>query len=221
MKRLTQLAAVLVCVLSTNAYAQFGGLMDTIKKQAEQITASPKTEPAPVATNTNTTSNKSAAKEAPSNKFKPNQDTAFSCKINGKQLVYTNNLASDDHNISVNFNWVDAKNPENDFRTTYKEPMLLSINEGNKATITTYYFKIKQMTYAISHCDGMLCGNPSQPYWFTVFDNNKKVKQDDCDENTASDFNFPIDTDKKGNVKTQNKDVLIIKKSTLKLDPFN
>ena len=121
----------------------------------------------------------------------------------------------------MNFNWVETKYPEYDFTTNYKNPMMMSINEGNKQTITTYYFKIKQMTYAISHCEGMLCGNPSQPYWFTVFDNNKKIKQDDCDENTATDFNFPIDIDKKGTVKTQMKDVLIIKKSTLKFDPFN
>ena len=48
-----------------------------------------------------------------------------------------------------------------------------------------------------------------------------KIILNDCDENTANAFNFPIDIDKQGNAVTQMKDVLIIKKSNLKFDPFN
>jgi hypothetical protein len=224
-------AGFALSLLSSNANAQFGGLLDNLKKQAEQITQINKTEtPANTPTiqpnNKNTPSGKvesapNTQKESSSNQFVPTIDTAFSCKIEGKQLVFTKNLDSDDPNISVNFNLIDVTSNTHDFRSTFKDPIMLSINEGNRQTITSYYFQIKQMTYAISHCEGMQCGNPSQPYWFTVFDNNKKIKQNDCDENTSTDFNFPISMDKNGTVKMQNKNVLIIKKSNLKFDPFN
>jgi len=227
----TLFAGLALSLLSNTANAQFGSLLDNLKKQAEQITQINKTEtPANAPTiqpnNKYTPSGKveSAAntqKESTSNQFAPTVDTAFSCKIEGKQLVFTKNLDSEDPNISVNFNLVDVTSNTYDYRSTYKEPIMLSINDGNRQTITSYYFQIKQMTYAISHCEGMQCGNPSQPYWFTVFDNNKKIKQNDYDENTSTDFNFPFSMDKNGTVKMQNKNVLIIKKSNLKFDPFN
>jgi hypothetical protein len=218
-------------ILSSSAHAQFGGLLDNLKKQAEQITQINKTEiPTKPSLNSGNTKEtiptkadnpSNLAKDSSSNAFTPNTNTAFACKIEGKQLVYTKNLDSDDPNISVNFNLVDVTSNESDFRTTFKEPIMLSINEGNRQTITSYYFQVKQITYAISHCEGMQCGNPSQPYWFTVFENNKKIKQDDCEDNTATDFKFPIITEKNGIIKTQDKNVLIIKKSNLKFDPFN
>jgi hypothetical protein len=218
-------------ILSSSTHAQFGGLLDNLKKQAEQITQMNKTEiptkPSPNSGNTKETiptkvdTPSNFTKDTNSNAFTPNINTAFACKIEGKQLVYTKNLDSDDPNISVNFNLVDVTSNVSDFRTTFKEPIMLSINEGNRQTITSFYFQVKQMTYAISHCEGMQCGNPSQPYWFTVFENNKKIKQDDCDDNTATDFKFPIIAEKNGTIKTQDKNILIIKKSNLKFDPFN
>jgi hypothetical protein len=227
--------ALSLVIVSNSATAQFGGLLNQLKDQVTDAinsgSSSPKTPappqvnaptppkvnaPAPPTVNPSTT-----AIDTSSNKFQPNSDTAFSCRIAGKQLVFSKNFASEDPNISVNFNLVDVTKSAVDFRTTFKEPMMLSINDGNRQQITSYYFKIKQMTYAISHCEGMLCGNPNQPYWFTVFENNKKINQGDCDENTATDFKFPIEIDKKGNAVTQMKDVLIIKKSNLKFDPFN
>jgi hypothetical protein len=227
----TLFAGFTLTLLSHSAHAQFGGLLDNLKKQAEQITQINKTE-TPVKAPTSQNNSKeivpakvdvpsNVAKDSNSNAFTPNINTAFACKIEGKQLVYTKNLDSEDPNISVNFNLIDVTSNTSDFRSTFKEPIMLSINEGNRQTITSYYFQIKQMTYAISHCEGMQCGNPSQPYWFTVFENNKKIKQDDCDENTATDFKFPIITEKNGMIKTQDKNVLIIKKSNLKFDPFN
>jgi hypothetical protein len=224
-------AGFTLTLLSHSAHAQFGGLLDNLKKQAEQITQINKTEtPVKAPTSQNNTKEivpakvdvpSNVAKDSNSNAFTGNINTAFACKIEGKQLVYTKNLDSEDPNISVNFNLIDVTSNTSDFRSTFKEPIMLSINEGNRQTITSYYFQIKQMTYAISHCEGMQCGNPSQPYWFTVFENNKKIKQDDCDENTATDFKFPIITEKNGMIKTQDKNVMIIKKSNLKFDPFN
>jgi hypothetical protein len=227
--------ALTFLIISNSADAQFGGLLNQLKDQVTDAINSagtpPKTPvppqvnaPTPPKVNTPappTVNAPNTAIDTSSNKFQPNSDTAFSCRIAGKQLVFSKNFASEDPNISVNFNLVDVTKPDVDFRTTFKEPMMLSINDGNRQQITSYYFKIKQMTYAISHCEGMLCGNPNQPYWFTVFENNKKINQDDCDENTATDFKFPIEIDKKGNAVTQMKDVLIIKKSNLKFDPFN
>ncbi len=92
---------------------------------------------------------------------------------------------------------------------------------GNRFSITTVYFKDKKTTYGISFCEGMMCGNPSQPYSFSIFDGAKKVKQEFCDEDTASNFNFPIKADKNGKLSSQEKNVIIIKKSPLKFNPFN
>jgi len=235
MKTISLSLALSLIIISNSATAQFGGLLNQLKDQVTDAINSAGTPPkAPVPPQVNAPTPPKVNTPAPptvnapnttidtsSNKFQPNSDTAFSCRIAGKQLVFSKNFASEDPNISVNFNLVDVTKPDVDFRTTFKEPMMLSINDSNRQQITSYYFKIKQMTYAISHCEGMLCGNPNQPYWFTVFENNKKINQDDCDENTATDFKFPIEIDKKGNAVTQMKDVLIIKKSNLKFDPFN
>ena len=93
-------------ILSSSAHAQFGGLLDNLKKQAEQITQINKIEtPANAPTiqpnNKNTPSGKvesgaNTQKESTSNQFAPTVDTAFSCKIDGKQLVFTKNLDSED-----------------------------------------------------------------------------------------------------------------------------
>jgi hypothetical protein len=82
-------AGFALSLLSSTANAQFGGLLDNLKKQAEQITQINKTEtPANTPTiqpnNKNTTSGKvesapNTQKESSSNQFVPTIDTAFSC----------------------------------------------------------------------------------------------------------------------------------------------
>jgi hypothetical protein len=152
-----------------------------------------------------------------------NEFVAFQCKINGKDLIYSNNFDSDDPNISVRMANVNNKPllMDYDWRSSNKATLFLNEEVADRATVTTVYFKDKQTTYGISFCEGMMCGNPNQPYSFSIFNGDKKVKQEFCDEDSASEFNFPIKADKKGKYNSQNKSVIIFKKSPLKFNPFN
>jgi len=152
-----------------------------------------------------------------------NEFVAFQCKINGKELIYSNNFDSDDPNISVRMANVNAKPilMDYDWRSSSKSTLFLNEEVGDRVSITTVYFKDKQSTYGISFCEGMMCGNPNQPYSFSIFNGDKKVKQEFCDEDSASEFNFPIKADKKGKYLSQMKSVIIVKKSPLRFNPFN
>jgi hypothetical protein len=108
-----------------------------------------------------------------------------------------------------------------DWRSSSKSTLFLNEEVGDRVSITTVYFKDKQSTYGISFCEGMMCGNPNQPYSFSIFNGDKKVKQEFCDEDSASEFNFPIKADKKGKYLSQMKSVIIVKKSPLRFNPFN
>lgn len=164
-----------------------------------------------------------AKKTAENGPPEKNEYVSFQCKIKGKKLFYGNNFDSDDVNIAVRMENIHPKplDVESDWRTTQKEPLYIMEESGDRVTVTTVYFKFKQMTYGISFCEGMMCGNPDQPYSFAVFNGEKKVSQDFCDEGSASEFNFPVKLDNKGKLISTFKEVIVVKKSPLKFNPFN
>ena len=235
----------LVGILFTgSAHAQFGGFLKDLKSAAEGIVQNqrPETVPVPAPAQSQNTkqetfvpgppskentppvaSSSSPTKATPKGPPEKSPLIAFQCKINGKELIYRNNLDSDDPNISVRMESVNAKPllMDYDWRSEAKDPLYVSEETGNRALLTTVYFKVKQTTYSISLCEGMMCGNVNQPYSFAVFNGDKKISSDLCDEDTASEFNFPIKSDKNGKLLTQQKSVLMIKKSSLKFNPFD
>ena len=212
-----------------SAQAQFGSFLKDLKSATEGIVQSqrPEVAPPPPAPSKESTppaaSSSSPTKLTPKGPPEKNPFIAFQCKINGKDLIYRNNLDSDDPNISVRMENVNSKAllVDYDWRSEAKDPLYVSEETGNRALLTTVYFKVKQTTYGITLCEGMMCGNVNKPYSFAVFNGDKKISSDLCDEDTASEFNFPIKTDKNGKLLTQQKNVLTIKKSTLKFNPFD
>lgn len=229
---------LLVSLLSAgSAHAQFGNLLKDLKSATEGATQNqkveqPQAQPAKqqpfipgTATKDNSAPTTQPAAQKTASKGPPatSREIAFQCKVNGKELIYGNNLDSDDPNINVRMANVNAKPllMDYDWRTESKDTLYLTEETGNRVSVTTVYFKAHQMTYGISFCEGMMCGNPNQPYSFTVFNGNKKVKQEFCDEDTASEFNFPVKADKNGKLTSQQKNVLVLKKSPLKFNPFN
>ena len=233
---------LLVSFLSAgSAHAQFGNLLKDLKSATEGATQNQKVEPPQTqqqtqptkqqpfvpgpATKENSapTAQPAAQKTVPKGPPATSRDIAFQCKVNGKELIYGNNLDSDDPNINVRMANVNAKPllMDYDWRSEAKDTLYLTEETGNRVSVTTVYFKVKQMTYGISFCEGMMCGNPNQPYSFTIFNGDKKVKQEFCDEDTASEFNFPVKADKNGKLSSQLKNVLVLKKSPLKFNPFN
>jgi Sec-independent protein translocase protein TatA len=235
-------------LITGSAHAQFGNLIKDLKSAVEgatqtssqqtgaQQTSSQQTNP-PVTTKQqpfvpgSKQDEKPAQTSSPPNSQKAqikgppakSEFIAFQCLINGKEIIYRNNFDSDDRNINVRMANVYTKPQlmDYDWRTDHKDPLQFTEEKGNRLTVSTVYFKIKQMTYGISHCEGMMCGNPNQPYSFTIFDGSKKIKQEFCDEDTASEFNFPLKTDRNGKVSTQIKEAIIVKPSPLKFNPFN
>jgi len=231
---------IILSVLFTgSAHAQFGNFLKELKSAAEAASSqagtettqsqnkqqSPATGSAAKGNTQQSSSNQSGLKAVDAGPPAKSDAVAFQCKINGKTLLFGNNLDSDDPNITVRMENVHAKplvvDYDYDWSTTYKDPLRITEESGNRYTITTVYFMEKQKTYGVSFCEGMLCGNPDQPYFFTVYDGTKKVSQEFCDENTASEFNFPVKMDKNGKLVTQLKEVIVVKKSTLKFNPFN
>ena len=213
-----------------SAHAQFGSFLKDLKSVTEGIVQSQRPEVAPVPppapskeSSPPAASSSSPTKLTPKGPPEKSPFIAFQCKINGKDLIYRNNLDSDDPNISVRMENVNAKAllMDYDWRSEAKDPLFVSEETGNRALLTTVYFKVKQITYSISLCEGMMCGNVNQPYSFAVFNGDKKISSDLCDEDTASEFNFPIKTDKNGKLLTQQKSILTIKKSSLKFNPFD
>lgn len=222
-------------LITGSAHAEFGNLIKELKSAVESATqnsqkptnqpVAPNQQPGskqdekPAQTNSSPNSQMAQIKGSP----EKSDFIAFQCMINGKELVYRNNFDSDDQNISVRMENVNAKPllVDYDWRTVYKDPLFFTQESGNRVTISTVYFKVKKMTYGISHCEGMMCGNPNQPYSFTVFNGNKKIAQEFCDEDTAAEFNFPLKADKNGKLSSQMKDVIVVKTTPLKFDPFN
>lgn len=227
---LSMIASFIFTLTSFEVNAQFGGILNDLKSAAEsalrpQQSAKPETFPGvssvkePSSAISNSNSPGQVAQKPPV----ASREIAFQCKINGKEVVYRNEFDSDDQRISMTFAHINQKRLQldYDYRTTFKEPLYVHEELGHRFSITTVYFKEKQMTYGISHCQGMMCGNPDQPYSFTIFNGDKKVRQDFCDENTASEFNFPLKIDKNGKLITDLKEVIVIKKTKLKFNPFN
>ena len=233
---------LLVSLLSVgSAHAQFGNLLKDLKSATEGATQNQKVEPPQTqqqtqpakqqpfvpgpATKENSAPATQPAAQKTASKGPPatSREIAFQCKVNGKELIYGNNLDSDDPNITVRMANVNAKPllMDYDWRSEAKDTLYLTVETGNRVSVTTVYFKVKQMTYGISFCEGMMCGNPNQPYSFAIFNGDKKVKQEFCDEDTASEFNFPVKADKNGKLSSQQKNVLVLKKSPLKFNPFN
>ena len=218
------LSILLIGLFSTGtAHAQFGNLLNDLKSAIDGASQNQKTEQAQSSKQQPVTPAPATQKTAPKGPPATSRDIAFQCKVNGKDLIYKNNLDSDDPNISVRMANVNAKTlpTDYDWRSEYKDPLYLTEETGNRVSVTTVYFKVKQMTYGISYCEGMMCGNPNQPYSFAIFNGDKKVSQEFCDEDTASEFNFPVKADKNGKLASQLKEVIVIKKSPLKFNPFN
>jgi hypothetical protein len=221
--------SVILTLSTFQANAQFSNLLRDLKSTAESITKplqAPKQEPfVPGSPKETVQQPATTAVTPPVTKGppKPDPEIAFQCKVNGKEIIYRNNFASDDPNINITLDHIHSKRlmQDYDYRTTSKEPLYVNEETGQRVSVTTVYFKDKQMTYGISFCQGMMCGNPNQPYSFTVFNGEKKVQQDFCDEDSASEFKFPIKTDSNGKLMTTMKDVIVIKKTNLKFNPFN
>ena len=150
-----------------------------------------------------------------------NKDSiAFSCKINGKILIYCKTFETEDPYLDVTLNHdYDTGKNELSYYTDQEGPLFLSIEEEYRRSVETVYFTKENMTYGISECNGMHC-NPDERYWFTIFNGKEKVSQTVCDTGTETDFKFPVNFDKKGKLVTQLKNVLAIKKSKLKFDKY-
>lgn len=57
-------------------------------------------------------------------------------------------------------------------------------------------------------------------YWFTEIKGSKMVKQTFCDAGSESEFNFPVQSNNKGNLVSADKSVLTVKKSKIDLKTF-
>ena len=224
--RLLKLLLLVSLFSAGAAHAQFGNLLNDLKSAVVGVSQNKKAEQSqsqPTKENSVPATTPATQKTAPKGPPPTSREIAFQCKVNGKELMYGNNLDSDDPNIYVRMANVNAKPllMDYDWRSEAKDPLYLTEEAGNRVSVTTVYFKVKQMTYGISFCEGMMCGNPNQPYSFAIFNGDKKVKQEFCDEDTASEFNFPVKADKNGKLSSQLKSVIVLKKSPLKFDPFN
>ena len=233
-------------IISNSANAQFGGLLNQLKDQVTETIKSGSTPPKasappqvntpiPPAVNTFTPGpatkkeQQEAQKHVPSGPPEKQWDIAFQCKIGGKSLVYHYSEEEGRPEIGVEIPDIFGKPLQGasyHYNTTEnaknKKTLFLHQEAGQRSLLSTVYYNINKTTYAISNCQGMMCGNPSQPYSFSVFDGDKKIKEEFCDEDTASEFNFPL----KENLKTERlvttqPAVIIIKKSSLKFNPFN
>jgi len=233
-------------IISNSANAQFGGLLNQLKDQVTDAIkpgGTPPKTPVPPQVNTSTPpavntftpgpatkkEQQEAQKNALSGPPEKQWNISFQCKVGGKSLVYHYSEEEGWPKIGVEIPDVFGKPlpaATYHFETTdnakVKKTLFLHQEAGQRSLLTTVYYNINKNTYAITNCEGMMCGNPSQPYSFSVFDGDKKIKEEFCDEDTASEFNFPL----KENVKTERlvttqPAVIIIKKSSLKFNPFN
>ena len=144
---------------------------------------------------------------------------AFSCKINGKALIYCKTFETEEPYLSVTLNH-DYDSGKNDLSYNSDQgPLFLSQEEEYRRSVTTVYFSVKNMTYGISECNGMHC-NPDERYWFTTFKGTEKVNQLVCEPGTETSFEFPVVYDKKGKLVAQMKRVLAIKQSKFKFDRY-
>lgn len=234
MKTLILLAAA-VFAAPTTAFAQFNDLMRTMQTIAPPLPNKPKepdTKPkpaaakpaAPAATPTRETKPAPSAEPEQAGYVDPRichrSDVAFSCKINGKPLIYCKTFETEDPYMSVTLNhdYESGKN-ELSHMSGQPGPFLLTQEESHRRSVTTVYFTQKNMTYGISECDGMHC-NPEERYWFTTYKGSEKVSQAVCDPETETGFEFPVAFDKKGKLFSQLKSVLAIKQSKLKFDRY-
>ncbi len=151
----------------------------------------------------------------------PESEYAFACTSKGKTLSISNHFDSGDPYMLVAYGKRDAKTMQTslDFRTTSKEPLLITEQTSQKKTITTVYFTVKGATYGISRCEGMFC-NPEQTntYWLSTFKGGKLASQEVCEEEPVIDMKMPVKTDKAGKMITQAKEFLQVRASRLDFD---
>ncbi len=242
MKKSLVLAAILFAAPAT-AFAQFNELMRTmqtiappIANKAKEPAPAPESKPKPAAAKpaapapVPVAAPTSAAAPAVSNASEQpahvddriclRDSIAFSCKINGKPLIYCKTFETEDPYLSVTLNHVyDTGKNELSYSSDQQGPFLLTQEEDARRSITTVYFTQKNMTYGISECNGMHC-NPDERYWFTTIKGTEKVNQTVCDPGTETGFEFPVTFDKKGKLVAQMKRILTIKQSKLKFDQY-
>lgn len=237
--------ASLLAVGVTDANAQFGDLIKGLKGAAEGIskaaTEAPKAPPAPAAAPA-PVAPPAAAQAAPqaaqapqpapqatatpaaAKKLDlewPESEYAFACNVKGKTLAVSKHFDSDDPNMRVSYGKRDARTQlsELDFRTDAKNPLLVNEINGQRRTVTSVYFTVKDTTYSISKCDGMMC-SPEETYWMSSFKGGKLVNQAACDEEPVIDWNMPVATDKAGKIRTNPsmKDVIQVRPSKINFD---
>ena len=117
----------------------------------------------------------------------------FSCKVKGKKVALCGAELGDVYNIMFT---IDGKVIA---EHQYGEKYSFSEHVNGKATLSSVYFKNKDLSYAVTTCDGMEC-NPDNSAWLSIVKGGKKIAGSGfCDAGTSSGFeNLPLTYDKNG-----------------------
>jgi hypothetical protein len=233
-KVLVQIVCVSMFSLGcTTASAQLGDFLKGLKSAVEEGVKAPvepagkpapSSAPAAPSTPPPQTSAQPTRKSTAGKKLDlewPESEYLFACNIKGKTLSVSKHLDSDDPNIRVSYGKRDEKTllTDLDFRSTPKIPLLITEQFGQRRTITSIYFTLKDSTYSISRCEGMMC-NPEEMYWLAIYKNGKLGSQEFCEEEPMIDWNMPVLTDKSGKLRTNPsmKDVMQVRPSKINFD---
>jgi len=121
------------------------------------------------------------------------QTNYFSCKVKGKKIALCGADLGDVYNIMFGIDGKIIAEYGTGEKYSYSEHV------NGKATLTSVYFKNKDISYAITTCEGMDC-NPDNGAWLSVVKGNKKIAGSGyCDAGTSSGFeNLPLVSDKNG-----------------------
>jgi hypothetical protein len=117
----------------------------------------------------------------------------FSCKVQGKQVALCGAELGDVYNIMFVINGKVIAEYGRGEKYSFSEHV------NGKANLASVYFKSKDISYAVTTCEGMEC-NPDKSAWLSVIKGNKKIAGSGfCDAGTSSGFeNLPLAPDKNG-----------------------
>jgi hypothetical protein len=114
----------------------------------------------------------------------PLEQKVFGCKINGESLQF---CQGGDNQVRWLRGKLDSKtNPLEITAGTLQgtKPVTVSEVPDQRMMTTTLYIEQGTTTYALSTCDGMMCGDSANRPWLITFQNGKKVSTMQCDEDT-------------------------------------
>jgi hypothetical protein len=150
----------------------------------------------------------------------PNEKVLFSCRVKGEQIAYCGG------DNKKGLQWLRFKQtaPTGNIEiktdnqvTDLKNKTVFATEENQpRAIFTTIHFDHKELTYALTKCEGMNCVAVRDYPWFAVYNGKKRVSSSFCDKGTQTDYNFEFKRTKQGQL---NGDALLsIKKGKARFD---